>query len=154
MRSQHQSSSPQHVEQIGQQTLAVMNQRPSRLFFWKDPLSDFRAQLRNFVLVVKGVDPSEFSDEQFDAVDRLLTHVVSATERYLAQHIGTRDTVNCQAFGEAIRDLREAKEWIAQGLSPDPARRPSDETLRALGNEAAIRALGRVVPPKQPVLPI
>jgi hypothetical protein len=110
--------------------------------------------LRTLLENVESADPAGYSDDQFDAIDKVLGTVIAALEQHLARHVGQHDTVNCQALGDGIKRLREAKEWIAQGLSPDPAKRPSDEALRALGNESALRALSGVVPPKQPVLPI
>lgn len=154
MQSEAQRSSSQYVEEIGRQTLEVLSQRRYRFMFWRDPSADIRASLRALMRVVRDLNPTNFSDEQFDTVDRLLDEIATALEMYLARHVSNQDTVNCQALGEGIRDLRDAKEWIAQGLSPDPARRPTDESLRALGNESALRALAGIVPPKQPVLPI
>ena len=149
------SSTTQHIEQIGQQTLDVLSQRKYRFVFWRrDPHAELRDKLRSLVQTVRAITPAGFTADQFEATDRLLGTILTALEAHFARAVDGRDTVTCQWLNDGINALRDAKEWIAQGLSPDPARRPSDEALRALGNESALRALTGVVPPKQPVLPI
>jgi hypothetical protein len=76
---------------------------------------------------VRKIDPHRFNEEQLSEVVTIIGRVVTFLEDYLATRVSHRDVTQRIFLSDSIRDLRDAKHWIAQGYSPEPAKRPSDD---------------------------
>ncbi len=113
------------AEELGRQAIAYLHQRRwPRLRFWRDPRMDLYDSISGFMRVVHEIDISSFTEEQFAGATELLNQVIDSTESYLARHIDPNDTSQCYFLGDAARRLKDARHWIVQGYSPDPAKRP------------------------------
>jgi hypothetical protein len=95
---------------------------------------DAVATLRAFV---RKIDPNRFNEEQLSEVVAIIGRVVTFLEDHLASRVSHRDVTQRIFLADSIRDLRDAKQWITQRYSPDPAKRPSDDERRRLGAEHA-----------------
>ena len=146
--------SPDKIQELGRLAVQSLSSKRSRLFFWRDPRQEFRSRLVSLVTLAQSVDPSAFEPEQFGQVDQVLGEAISKLENYFARFVEPSDAVTCYVTGRAISDLREAREWIAQGLSPERSKRPSKEESSARTAECALRVLAGIVSPEQPQLPI
>lgn len=132
--------SPQQLQEIARQTLASIAQRRQYLKFFGDPRAALFDAVALFREAVRNVDPSRFSEDQFADVVATLAGVIDRLEKRLTiAH--QNDVAARMVLADSIRDLREAKSWIAQGYSPDPAKRPSEEERRRVAEERAAQTL-------------
>ncbi len=81
------------------------------------------------VQTTRSIDVDSLNEDQFEIVVRLLNQIIDATESYLALHVDTGDTSQFCFLGDSVQRLKDARHWIAQGYSPDPAKRPSAADL-------------------------
>ena len=148
MRTHTSVPSAQDLQEIGRQTLVSLEERRRLLMFWRDLSKTMRVAVTRYVQAVYETDPSGFNREQYALADESLNLLIAAIETYLAQHVDCHDISTCQFLGESICQLREAREWIAQGLSPSPPKRPSDAELQKLSDQCAMDVLAAIVPSK------
>lgn len=96
--------------------------------FWKKAW--FRRAADDFVRVVYDLDINGFSDEGLARIEELVGVGISAISIHLARlRDDTRDTIDREYFERLLARLRTALEGLAQGLPPDPAKRPTREEL-------------------------
>ena len=131
-------SSSAELEAIARQALASFESRRSWFGLQKRSVEYFDAVagLRAFV---RKIDPNRFNDEQLSEVVAIISRVVTFLEDYLATRVSHRDVTQRIFLADSIRDLRDARHWIAQRHSPDPAKRPSDDERRRLAAEHAAK---------------
>ena len=137
----HTDSSSAELEAVARQALVAFESRRSLfgLFAKKSAgYFDAVAALRAFV---RKIDPNRFNDEQLSEVVAIIGRVVTFLEDYLATRVSHRDVTQRIFLADSIRDLRDARHWIAQRYSPDPAKRPSDDERRRLAAEHAAKSL-------------
>jgi hypothetical protein len=137
----HTDSSSAELEAIARQALASFESRRSLfgLFQQKSPeYFDAVAALRAFV---RKIDPNRFNEEQLSEVVAIIGRIVTFLEDYLATRVSQRDVTQRIFLADSIRDLRDARHWIAQQYSPDPAKRPSEDERRRLAAERAAKSL-------------
>jgi len=94
---------------------------------WKRSRSTPTATLQEFINLVLATDISAFTEAQFVTAEEILNDVIDGTEKYLTADAHPQDY---GLFAEGIRQLRDARFWIKQGLSPDPTKRPSEDERR------------------------
>jgi hypothetical protein len=127
------------ISVVAAQTLHALSAPPR---WWFLPQRTFpHKELQELVKVASEVDLSGFSEQDFAEVTDKLTQVIDLVEGYFARHVSSKDSGECQRLGDTLRGLREARKWIAQGLSPDPAKRPSDSERLAKAKERAATVL-------------
>lgn len=117
------NSSSAELEAVARQALASFESR--RLFFGlfqqrSTEYFDAVAALRAFV---RSIDPNRFNEEQLSDVVAIISRCVTFLEDYLATHVSHRDVRQRIFLADSIRDLRDARQWIAQRSFPDPAKR-------------------------------
>jgi hypothetical protein len=103
-------------------------------------LFDSVARLR---FVVRRVDPSGFSEDQFAVVVGALGTVIDNLQKRLAD-MDWRDITTCIFLADSVRELRDAKHWISQGYSPDPDGRPAADVRRRLADERGAATLSNL----------
>ena len=145
MWTQGHGPSPEELQELGRRTMASLEARRQWLAFWNRRRAALQNTIQRFVELVNEVDPSGFTENHFVLVDRTLSEMIEALERHLAGNVESHDTAQCQVFGDAIRQLREARHWIVQGCSPDPRKRPTQEGLDHLTRERAQEAFKSLI---------
>jgi len=96
------------------------------------------ANLKRIVGLLNELEPNRFSEQQFAEVEAVLSELIDALEHYILGLHSSERALH-QSYGRFVREIREAKRWIAEGHSPDPARRPSEQELRErAANHAAV----------------
>jgi hypothetical protein len=129
VRDTYTDASSAELEAIARQALASFASR--RVFFGlfhkrSDEYFDAVAALRSFV---RKIDPNRFNEEQLSEAVAVVGRVVTFLEDHLATRVSHRDITQRVFVSDSIRDLRDAKHWMAQGYSPDPAKRPRTKEL-------------------------
>ena len=126
----HTDSSSAELEAIASHALASFESRrylfglfQKRSVEYFDAVAAFRAFVRN-------TDPNRFNDEQLSEVVAIVSRMVTFLEDHLATRVSHRDVTQRIFLADSIRDLRDARHWIAQRYSPDAAKRPSDDERR------------------------
>lgn len=119
---------------------ALSGRQQGARFFWRRRSSASDA-IQKFIEVVYDSDVAAFSEERFLEADKILADMLGSIENHLTMHVDHRDRAQFHFMGEAIRQLREARHWIAQGFSPRAERRPSDAEIRGMVDECAVGAL-------------
>lgn len=136
--------SPNEIQEIARQTLASMEQRSQLLSLFHRRRKKLLDALATFRAAVRPVDPQQFTEDQFVIVDSALAQVIDGLETSLANHVKATDTAQCMFLGDSIRELRDARQWIVQGCSPDPSRRPTEEERRKHAEQHAADALTKL----------
>ena len=122
--------SAEELRQSGLQAVQYLRtQRRTWFRFWREPRADVYDAVSGFIQVVNETDISSYTDEQFALATESLNLVIDRIESYLAGHVDSNDTSQCYFLGDAVQRLRYARNWVAQGYSPDPAKRPSEAEL-------------------------
>lgn len=137
MNLSEERSTADQIQVVAAQALKAINQQQSFWTFWYHDRQAINREIAELVDLVCKVDPSNFSEDEFAPLTDKLSRVIEALERYFAKHGNANDAAECQVLGSACQRLREARKWIAQGLSPDPAKRMSDAERDQLSDEAA-----------------
>jgi hypothetical protein len=119
------------IDQVKQDASRVVRNLPeahASWQFWRN--AAFRRAIQSVVDALYALDIDKFSDDQLKTLDELVEVVLSVIDVHTST-LGTavRDTVDREYFRELSARLRVAAEGLEQGLSPDPAKRPSDEEL-------------------------
>lgn len=94
--------------------------------------AQFRRIVLRFKTLLYGLEWSDFREiEQFERVEKLIQAMIAITEAWVVTRYGSKDTAECQAFGDIINNLRVALEGVRHGLPPNPQKRlPQDEIDR------------------------
>jgi len=119
----HTDTSSAELEAIARQALASFESR--RLFFglFQKRSAEYFDAVGTLRAFVRKIDPNRFNEEQLSEVVAIIGRTVTFLEDYLATRVSHRDITQRIFLSDSIRDLRDAKHWIAQGYSPDPAKR-------------------------------
>jgi hypothetical protein len=114
-------------------------ERPPFFAFWAKRRSraEVKDALSKLVTLASDVDPRDDSEELIAEVTAKLTLVISALENDFAHKSHPEDAAECQFLGVTLARLKDARKWIAQGLSPNPAKRPSDDARKAAAGARA-----------------
>lgn len=120
-------SSSAELEAMARTALASFESRRSFFGLFQKSSDDYFEPVTAFRVFVRTIDPSRFNEEQLSDVVAIISRVVTFLEDYLATRVGPKDVRQRIFLYDSSRDLRDAKQWIAQRSSPDPAKRPSDE---------------------------
>jgi hypothetical protein len=124
--------SAEDIREYGLHAVAFLREHRRTWFrFWRDPRADLYDALSGFMKVVYETDPSAFTEKQFAVATNALNRMIAALESHLAQHVHPNDTSQCWFLGDTVCRLKDARNWLAQGYSPNPVKRPSDADLEA-----------------------
>lgn len=119
---------------IGHETARSLAAQRRWFLLWKASRASATTALQQFIDLVYGTNIEHFSESQFATAEEILNDVIDRTEKYLATDASRGE----YAFlGEGIRQLRDARFWIKQGLSPDASKRPSDDERRQRASDHA-----------------
>ena len=129
------------IQEIARRTLQSIGRRNQLLDIFQNRRQALFELVGIFRPLVRSVDPSELSEDQFATIGTVLTRVIDSLEKHLAMNVRRDDVAQCMFLGDSIRDLREAKRWIAQGYSPDPAKRPTEDERRRNAEAHAAQTL-------------
>lgn len=141
MRAANDQPTADRIQVVAAQALrAIERQEGGILAFWHRRHNQLHQQIADLVDLVCQVDPAPFSEDQFVVLGDKLTRVIEAMERYFAKHATASNPAECQFLGSSVQRLKDARRWIAQGLSPDPARRPSEAERERMANDIAADA--------------
>jgi len=141
VRSVPNTPSPTDIREIARQTLESVERGHQRLNIFSSRRNQLFDAVAGFRAVVRQIDPGAYAEDNFESVDRSLADVITVLQNHLTTNVQRSDVAQCMFLGDSIRDLREARYWIKQGYSPDPARRPSDDELRARAKAHAATSL-------------
>ena len=134
-------SSSAELEAIARQALASFESRRSLFGLFAKKSAEYFDAVAALRAFVRKIDPNRFNEEQLSEVVAIIGRVVTFLEDYLATRVSHRDVTQRIFLADSIRDLRDARHWIAQRYSPDPAKRPSDDERRRLAAEHAAKSL-------------
>lgn len=143
MERHHASADADNLAQVGRAALDALRERSRISKFLSNPKVELRESLGELLESVQITDPANWTDEDYEQIEEMMASVIERLERHQMTD-GDQDLALCAFMGSAVKALREAQGWIAQGLSPNPAKRPSDQKLReleALRSAAALRDL-------------
>ena len=121
----HADSSSAELEAIARHALASFESRRSVFGLFQKSSAEYFDAVAVFRAFVRKIDPNQFNEEQLSEVVAIISRVVTFLEDYLATRVSHSDVTQRIFLSDTIRDLRDAKHWIAQRYSPDPAKRPS-----------------------------
>lgn len=124
-----------HVGLLASQTLLSLE--PRYWFSWRRTTIELQDVLPAFVDAIVAVNPEELSEEQFAQLIQGLSRVIDKLQEYFARHVSSADTSECHVFGSAVAALKDAKKWLAQGLSPNPGKRPTEPERKAAARRRA-----------------
>jgi hypothetical protein len=128
-------------QEIGRQAAESLGEERRAFLFWKRSRKSVVSSVQSFVDLVYNTDPSNFSEEQFVTAQDILNDVIDRTQKYLTEHVDHGDTAQFSFLGEVIRQLRDARHWIAQGYSPREDRRPPHDQIISAADDCAASAL-------------
>jgi hypothetical protein len=134
-------SSSAELEAIARQAFASFESRRSLFGLFQNRSAEYFDAVAALRAFVRKIDPNRFNEEQLSEVGAIISRVVTFLEDYLATRVSHRDVTQRIFLADSIRDLRDARHWIAQRYSPDPAKRPSDEERKRLAAEHAAKSL-------------
>lgn len=97
-------------------------------FAWRN--ARFRAAIKRLDKAYATLSVEGLNDQLLDTLERSALLVVKIVEIHIS-HLGgsTSDTLDRQYFVEVIDRLRQAASALSEGLSPNPANRPSHDAL-------------------------
>jgi hypothetical protein len=124
------------LAQVGRAALDAMRERSIIAKLFGGKRVELRRSLEELLAEVQQVNPRNWSEDDFAEIDEVFGHVIDALERYQIAD-GDKDLALCGFVGAAVKTLREARSWIAQGYSPDPQKRPSESERRKQAEQAA-----------------
>ena len=136
----HTDSSSAELEAIARQALASFESRRSLFGLFQKRSAEYFDAVAALRAFVRKIDPNRFNEEQLSEVGAIISRVVTFLEDYLATHVSHRDVTQRIFLADSIRDLRDARHWIAQRYSPDPTKRPSDDERKRLAAEHAAKS--------------
>jgi hypothetical protein len=116
------------LEAIARQALASFESRRSLFGLFQKRSAEYFDAVAALRAFVRKIDPNRFNEEQLSEVVAIIGRCVTFLEDYLATRVSHRDVTQRIFLADSIRDLRDARHWIAQRYSPDPAKRPGIET--------------------------
>lgn len=125
------------IHLIAAQTLQRIERRERFFWFLTGRKADLHRQLAELVRCVGGLNPSGFSESDFSELTGELANVIDSLERYFAKLGNPNDPAECQFLGQSLTSLKDARRWIAQGQSPDPAKRMPADSRDSLLDQAA-----------------
>lgn len=128
---------PERLQQVAQQTYEAIRQRGNFLARWLTGHNELDRAIAECVTLSSEVDPSAFSEAAFEEVLSALTRVIDALELYFTKHGNENDVAQCYFLGHALNSLKGSRHWIAQGLSPNPQKRPTDDERRSVAEQHA-----------------
>ncbi|HET7288691.1 MAG TPA: hypothetical protein VFI71_14515 [Pyrinomonadaceae bacterium] len=134
-------SSSTELEAIARQALASFESRRSLFGLFQRRSVEYFDAVAALRAFVRKIDPNRFNDEQLSEVVAIIGRIVTFLEDYLATRVSHRDVRQRIFLADSIRDLRDARHWIAQRYSPDAAKRPSDDERKRLDAEQAAKSL-------------
>ena len=137
----HTDSSSAELEAIARQALASFESRRSLFGLFQKRSAEYFDAVAAFRAFVRKIVPNRLNEEQLSEVVAIIGRIVTFLEDYLATRVSHRDVTQRVFLADSIRDLRDARHWIAQRYSPDPAKRPSDDELRRPAGEQATKPL-------------
>jgi hypothetical protein len=137
VRDMRTDSSSAELEAIARQALASFESRRFLFGLFHKRSAEYFDAVAALRAFVRKIDPNRFNDEQLSEVVAIIGRIVTFLEDHLATRVSHRDITQRVFLADSIRDLRDAKHWIAQRYSPDPAKRPSDDERRRLAAEHA-----------------
>ena len=123
------------LEAIARHALASFESRRSLFGLFQKRSAEYFDAVAALRAFVRKIDPNRFNEEQLSEVVAIISRFVTFLEDYLATRVSHRDVTQRIFLADSIRDLRDARHWIAQRFSPDPAKRPSDDERRRLAAE-------------------
>jgi hypothetical protein len=121
----HTDSSSAELDAIARQALASFESRRVLFGLFQKRSAEYFDAVAALRAFVRKIDPNRFNEEQLSEVVAVIGRIVTFLEDYLATRVSQRDVTQRLFLADSIRHLRDAKHWIAQGYSPDPAKRPS-----------------------------
>jgi hypothetical protein len=136
--------SPEDLSEIARQTLHSIGDTNELLDLLRDRTLALLDAVALFRFLVRQIDPQGFTEDDFVSVQETIGGVLAAVERHMTTSVRRDDATQCIYLGDSIRDLREARSWIAQGYSPDPAKRPTEEDMRAMTDACAAEAFAEL----------
>lgn len=104
------------------------------------------AAISDCVKVVSEADPSGYSETQFKDVLAVMGRVIDALEDYFTKHGSPKDVAQCYFLGHALKSLKDSRRWIAQGLSPNPEKRPSPAERQRMSDDLSAEMFGGLEP--------
>jgi len=122
----HTDSSSAELEAIARQALASFESRRSLFGLFQKRSAEYFDAVAALRAFVRKIDTNRFNEEQLSEVVAIIGRFVTFLEDYLATHVSHRDVTQRIFLADSIRDLRDARHWIAQRYFPDPAKRPSN----------------------------
>jgi|SRR5688572_2300367 len=122
----HTDSSSAELEAIARQALSSFESRRSLFGLFQKRSAEYFDAVAALRAFVRKIDPNRYDEEQLSEVVAIIGRIVTFLEDYLATRVSHRDVTQRIFLADSIRDLRDARQWIAQRYSPDPANRPSD----------------------------
>lgn len=127
------------LHQIGRLTLERLQPRPVlALFQWRTrSLGKVESATQRLVGLLQLVNPERWTEDQFAEVDHDLRDVISGLEQHFTKNVSQADTAHCQIIGAALQSLKDARGWLAQGLSPNPKLRPQTDMKQQIAERAA-----------------
>jgi hypothetical protein len=128
------------IHVIAAQTLQTIERRERFFAFLVGGKAHLHRKLAELVRLVGTLDPSGFSENDFAKLTANLSDVVDGLERYFAKHGNANDPAECQFLGQSLTRLKDARKWLAQGLSPDAEKRPSDASRLSAAKARASEA--------------
>jgi hypothetical protein len=95
-------------------------------FSWRN--ARFRSAIGGIDAALYALDVERLTEAHLELIQDAVSLVIKAIEIHVSS-LGSaiRDTVDREYFGRAMNRLRDAALALEQGLSPDPAKRPSDD---------------------------
>ena len=121
----------EQVRQCAQETLIALRKRERFLASFFAGRASLHEAISGCAVLASQVDPSNLAEDQLSDLVAKLSELVDAMEWHFAKYVSAQDSSECQFFGDSIRSLKDSRRWIAQGLSADPAKRPSEGERRA-----------------------
>src|SRR5262245_51937274 len=137
----HTDSSSAEIEAIARQALASFESRRSLFGLFQKRSAEYFDAVAALRAFVRKIDPNRYNEEQLSEVVVIVGGFVTFLEDYLATRVSHRDVTQRIFLADSIRDLRDARHWIAHRYSPDAAKRPSDDERRRLAAEHAAKSL-------------
>jgi hypothetical protein len=122
----HTDSSSAELEAIARQAFASFESRRSWFGVFQKRSTEYFAAVAAFRAFVRKVDPNPFNEAQLSEVVAIIGRMVTFLEDYLATRVSHSDVTQRIFLADSIRDLRDARHWIGQRYSPDPANRPGE----------------------------
>lgn len=139
-RHHHASADAENLAQVGRATLSALRERSAISKFFGRERVELRESLTELLASVQRSNPVNWTEDDFSEIGEMMASVIEKLERYQTTD-GDNDLALCTFIGTTVKTLRDAQSWIAQGLSPDPQKRPSDAERRERAEQRAATSL-------------